>query len=265
MAKWTTFPYAGDYSFDANSVARHWVRLHSGDAEPLPKDSKLLDAWALFHNGEFQQAVDAGLRLGTSGVTLANKSASIYATYLEKKEKARLEMYLEVAQRAEAQATQDPHNPNAFYWQAYALGRYSQGISVAKALAQGLSGKIKVSLENTIKLQPKHADAHVALGSFHAEVIDKVGSLIGGMTYGARKDIGLQLFQEALRINFESAIAMSWMSRAGNCQLRSGVVMGALDAEFARRQSRTFPLPYPTNTRRFFTNAMCTTESVAAA
>ena len=113
-----------------------------------------------------------------------------------------------MAQRAEAQAVQDPQNPNAHYWQAYALGRYSQGISVSKALAQGLGGKVKVALENTIKLQPRHADAHIALGSFHAEVIDKVGSLIGGMTYGAKKDIGLKLFQEALRINLESAIAL---------------------------------------------------------
>ena len=208
MAKWTAFPFAGDYNFDAASVKKHWSRLHVGDVEPLPKDSRLLEAWALFHNGEFQKAMEAGLKLGTSGITLANKSASIYATYLEKKEKARLEMYLEVAQRAEAQATQDPQNPNAHYWQAYALGRYSQGISVSKALAQGLGGKVKLALEKTIKLQPRHADAHVALGSFHAEVIDKVGSLIGGLTYGAKKDTGLRLFQEALRINFESAIAL---------------------------------------------------------
>ena len=62
---------------------------------------------------------------------------------------------------------------------AYALGRYSQGISVAKALAQGLGGKVKNALETTIKLAPKHADAHIALGAFHAEVIDKVGSLLG--------------------------------------------------------------------------------------
>jgi hypothetical protein len=48
----------------------------------------------------------------------------------------------------------------------------------------------------------------VALGAFHAEVIDKVGSLIGGMTYGAKKDIGLSLFQEALKLNPGSAIAM---------------------------------------------------------
>ena len=208
MPKWTAFPYAGDYIFDATRVKKYWTRLHTGDAEPLPKDIKVLDAWALFHSGEFQQAVEMGLALGGSGLTVANKSACIYATYLEKKEKARLDLYMEVARRAEAQAKADPQNANAHYWQAYALGRYSQGISVAKALAQGIGTKVKGSLENAIKLQPKHADAHIALGAFHAEVIDKVGSLIGGMTYGAKKDTGLQLFQEALKLNFESAIGM---------------------------------------------------------
>ena len=143
MPKWTAFPYVGEYDFDASSLKKNWSRLHVGDAEPLPKDRLLLDAWVLFHNGEFQKAVEAGLKLGNSGLTLANKAASIYATYLEKKEKARLELYLEVAQRAETQAAQDPQNPNAHYWQAYALGRYSQGISVSKALAQGLGGKVK--------------------------------------------------------------------------------------------------------------------------
>ena len=39
-------------------------------------------------------------------------------------------------------------------------------------------------------------------------MIDKVGSLIGGMTYGAKKDAGLKLFQEALKLNPGSAIAM---------------------------------------------------------
>ena len=67
---------------------------------------------------------------------------------------------------------------------AYALGRYSPGISVAKALAQGLGSKVKHALETTLKLQPKHADAHIALGAFHAEVIDKVGKLLG-RTQGA--------------------------------------------------------------------------------
>lgn len=208
MGKWTAFPYAGDYAFDAARVQENWARLHVGDAEPLPQDAKVLQAWALFHSGEFQKAVDMGLKIGGDGLTVANKAACIYATYLEKKEETRLDLYLEVARRAEAQAQEYPQNVNAHYWQAYALGRYSQGISVAKALAQGLGSKVKGSLENVIKLQPRHADAHIALGAFHAEVIDKVGSLIGAMTYGARKDTGLRLFQEALKLNFESAIGM---------------------------------------------------------
>jgi len=208
MANWTAFPYAGEYAFDAASVRKHWARLHAGDAEPMPDDAEVLRAWALFHSGEFQKAMDLGLKIGGAGLTVANKAACIYATYLEKQEKTRLDLYLQVAQRAGAQAQEDPQNANAHYWHAYALGRYSQGISVAKALAQGLGSKVKGSLENAIQLQPNHADAHIALGAFHAEVIDKVGSLIGGMTYGAKKDTGLALLQQALKLNFESAIGM---------------------------------------------------------
>ena len=208
MTKWTTFPHLGDYSFDAATTQKNWARLHQGDCEPLPKDAAVLAAWVLFHNGEFQKAFDAGIKAGADGVTVANKASCIYANYLETKEKQKLDMFMESAGRAEAMQQTDPKNANAYYWQAYALGRYGQGISVAKALAQGLGTKVKQALEQTIKLQPRHADAHIALAAFHAEVIDKVGSLIGGMTYGVKKDVGLSLFKKALELNPTSAIAM---------------------------------------------------------
>ena len=206
MAKWTAFPYDA-YEYDAATLKKQWARLHAGDAEPLPKDDKVLAAWALFHAGEFQKAYDAGLKAGGAGVTVANKAQAIYANYLEKNEKTKLAMFLDVAERAEAQAADEPKNANALYWQAYALGRYSQGISVAKALAQGLGGKVKSALETTIKLAPKHADAHIALGAFHAEVIDKVGKLLG-KTQGADAATGLKMYRQALKLNPTSAIAM---------------------------------------------------------
>jgi tetratricopeptide (TPR) repeat protein len=206
MAKWTAFPY-DPFDYDGASLKKHWSRLHAGDAEPAPKDAKVLDAWALFHNGEFQKAHDAGLKAGAGGITVANKAQAIYANYLEKSEKAKLAMFMEVAERAEAQAAAEPKNANAHYFMAYALGRYSQGISVAKALAQGLGGKVKAALETAIKLSPKHADAHIALGAFHAEVIDKVGSLLG-KTQGASKATGLEMYKQALKLNPTSAIAM---------------------------------------------------------
>jgi tetratricopeptide (TPR) repeat protein len=187
---------------------KHWSRLHCGDAEPCPQDTAVLQAWVLFHNGEFEQAAAAGLNAGGAGITVANKATVIYANYLEPKEKTRLDLFVQVAERAAAQAAQEPENANAWYWQAYALGRYSQGISVAKALAQGLGGKFRNALEKAMTLSPQHADAHIAMGTFHAEVIDKVGALIGAMTYGAKKEQGLQHFQEALRIHPDSAAGM---------------------------------------------------------
>ncbi|WP_425257675.1 hypothetical protein ACPOLB_19415 [Rubrivivax sp. RP6-9] len=211
MAKWTAFPYdSAAYTYDAAALKKQWARLHAGDAEPwavASKDDDVLAAWALFHAGDFQKAFDAGLKAGGAGITVANKAQAIYANYLEKSEKTKLAMFLEVAERAEAQQAAEPKNANAFYWQAYAIGRYGQGISVAKALAQGLGSKVKNALETTIALAPKHADAHIALGSFHAEVIDKVGKLLG-KTQGADAATGLKMFKEALKLNPGSAIAM---------------------------------------------------------
>ncbi|WP_326534120.1 hypothetical protein [Pseudorhodoferax sp.] len=208
MGDWSAFPHAGAFHLDATGVLQRWSRLHAGDAEPPPADPAVLHAWVLFHNGEFAQACAAGLAAGGSGMTVANKATSIYANYLEPSEKQRLDLFRLVAARAEQQVQDMPGDPNAWYWHAYALGRYSQGISIAKALAQGLGNKVKESLEKVIALAPRHADAHIALGTFHAEVIDKVGALIGSMTYGARKDVGLRMFRQGLDLHPDSVIGM---------------------------------------------------------
>jgi tetratricopeptide (TPR) repeat protein len=138
---------------------------------------------------------------------VANKAAAIYANYLETDEDRKLALLLEAAERCEEQQKVMPDCANAWYLHANALGRYSQGISVGKALAQGLGGKIKHSLTQAIALNKKHADAHIALGTYHAEIIDKVGSLVGGLTYGAKKSTGVEHFETALKLNPDSAIA----------------------------------------------------------
>jgi len=205
---WVKFPYAEpQYTYKAASLKKAWSRLHCGDCEPFPKDTAVVEAWIAFHAGEFRRATDLGLKAGGAGWVAANKATAIYANYLEPDDASKLALFEEVAARAAAQQADEPGNPNAFYWQAYALGRYAQGISVVKALAAGIGGKVKAALERTIALAPKHADAHVALGSYHAEVIDKVGALVAGLTYGARKDLGLKHFETALALHPGSAIA----------------------------------------------------------
>jgi len=206
--KWIKFPH-GDkaYVHDAAGLKKHWSRLHKGDCEPVPKDAAVVEAWRHYHAGDFDKSVDAGTAAGGPGVNAAIKAQVVYATYLERSEKAKLALLEEAMEWAEARRAAAPKDPNAHYFFAFAAGRYGQGISVAKALSQGLGGKIRDALLAAIKLEPKHADAHIAYGSYQAEVIDKVGGLVAGMTYGAKKDSALEHFQKAVKLNPESAIA----------------------------------------------------------
>ena len=206
--KWSKFPYPDKTTErDDAAVKKAWARLHRGDAEPPPKVAGVLAAWTAFHAGRFGDAVDAGTKAGGAGLNAAVKAQVVYASYLEKNDKAKIALFEEAAGWADARRKEAPKDANAHYLYAFALGRWGQGISVAKALTQGFGGKVKDALLTAIKLEPKHADAHTAFGSYQSEIIDKVGGLVAGMTYGAKKDSALEHFQKALKLNPDSAIA----------------------------------------------------------
>lgn len=205
---WAACPDEHITALTIDDLHRLWSRLHQGDGEPLPTQPALLAAWLLYHQGHFEAAANAGLILGPAGHILASKAACMHATYVEPHEGQRLARLQQTAERSRTLQIQVPTLANAWYWQGYALGRYSQGVSVARSLAMGLGARIKAVLERTLELAPEHVDAHLALATFHAEVIDKVGELIAGMTYGARKDTGLALYERALALRPESLIVL---------------------------------------------------------
>jgi len=206
--KWTAFAHPSkSFVYAGDSLKKNWAKLHRGDCEPFPSDPDIQEAWRLFHQGKFAEAVDKGIAAGGAGITAANKAQAIYANGVEGKESAKISHFEEVMNRAQAQARAEPKNANAHYLYAYAAGRYSQRISVVKALSQGYGGKIRAALEAALKLQPKHADAHIAMGAYHAEIIDKVGALVGGLTYGANAKEGEKHFRKALELAPDSPIA----------------------------------------------------------
>ena len=209
MAKqWAKFPHPDKtFALDAAGLKKAWPRLHKGDCEPFPKNADVVDAWRHYHAGDFRHAVETGRAAGGTGINAAVKAQAIYANYLEKATPAKLALFEEAAGWAEERMAESPKDANAHYLYAFALGRYSQGISVAKALAQGYGGKIKNALVAALKLEPKHAEAATAYGAYQAEVIAKVGGLVAGMTYGAKKESALEYFQKALKLFPESPIA----------------------------------------------------------
>jgi len=211
--KWAAFEHpAKAFTYAGDALKKSWEKLHRGDCEPYPKDPQVQQAWRLFHQGKFAEAASLGIEAGGAGVTAANKAQAIYANGLEPKESVKISLFEEVMQRAERQAAAEPKNANAHYLYAYSAGRYSQRISVAKALAQGYGGKIRAALEAALKLEPRHAEAHIAMGAYHAEIIDKVGALVGGLTYGAKKDAGEEHFRKALKLVPDSPIAHTEMA-----------------------------------------------------
>ena len=233
MAKpaWKSFPYPDKaYDYAGAALKKNWAALHRGDCEPFPDEAwvkkalaahpkldpgsppakvaeALQSAWRAYHAGDFGSAVEQGEALGPLGFNAANKAANIYATYLETDDNRQLEIFQQSAARAEKLQAIAKDFPNAFYFHASALGRYGQGISVAKALALGLGGRIKASLDKALALAPDHAEAHIALGAYNAEVVAKVGGLVAGLTYGASKDAAMKHFEAARKLIPDSAIA----------------------------------------------------------
>ena len=225
--KWKSFPGSDeDFDYPRPALEKHWPRLHLGDCEPFPDAAcvkklfetypelktkvpaaevaeGLQEAWRAYHRGDFQKAVELGLSLGRLGYGVANKAANIYATYLEEDKERKLTLFLDSVHRGEVLQHSAPGLANAWYFHAQALGRYSQGISVAKALAEGHGGKIKDSLEKAVRIEPKHADAHIALGAYHANVVNKMGQLAARLTFGASKEAALENFQAALNLHPE--------------------------------------------------------------
>lgn len=205
---WASFPYPDEaYEHTAASLKKAWARLHAGDAEPFPKHPILVEAWIAFHGGMFERAARLGLDVGVDGYSVAHKATCIYATYLEPSDKKKSAAFEEVAERCERQMLERPDVSSGYYWHAYALGRYAQGISIVKALSMGIAPKVRKSIETAIQLAPRHSDAHIALGTFHAEIIANVGAMIGGLTYGVKKEECYRAYQKALALNPDSAIA----------------------------------------------------------
>jgi tetratricopeptide (TPR) repeat protein len=216
--RWLSFPDPqGRYRHEGAALRKAWPRLHRGDREPWPAGPLAparQDAWRAFHAGRFQQAVEAATALGAAGAAAANKAAGVHATYLVKDGAVAMRILLEAIARGERAVAELPQEANSHYFLAFVLGRYSQRISVVKALAEGLGSRIQHALERTLQLEPRHAEAHVALGVFHAELVDKLGPLASRLTYGASRDAALRHFDTALELAPASPVARLEYARA---------------------------------------------------
>ena len=229
---WAAFPHdAKGSAYAGDALKKSWSKLHAGDVEPFPDAKRaaallaaagkaapkgldadtlaaaLQEAWRAFHRGDFKAAFDAGEKLGPLGTSVAVKALGIHATHLVNDDAEKLKRFEQAAKLAEVAVQVLPGEANSHYRRAFALGRYSQGLSIAKALQAGIAGKVRAALDSALELAPKHAEAHTAMALYHAEIIGKVGALIGGLTYGAKAGEADKHITAALKLTPDSPIA----------------------------------------------------------
>ena len=209
ISNWQQLPDDFKFDYSQEQLAEVWDQLHTGDQYTYPLsvegyDEELLnkqsDAWLAYHNGDYQQAAQLGIELEEHGAVVLAKSVAAYCDYLCEDEDEALSLLRNAMDFCEEAAEKLPECANAQFVNALLMGRYSQRISITKALSQGLGGKIKDYLAATLELEPNHAEAHTATGLYHAEIIDKIGAMLGGMTYGAKKPIAMKHFETSLEL-----------------------------------------------------------------
>ncbi len=155
----------------------------------------LQDAQLQYKNGDFTGAVQTSVALGSSdGFALAAKSNSIFAsTQPDNKQEA---IYAQSEKYARSAVTLDANNSDGYFETARALGRLSQLRGILAALTQGLGGQIKDNLDKALRLDPQYANALVALGLWHAEIVGKGVAFL----YGADPAKGLAAFNRAIKL-----------------------------------------------------------------
>lgn len=217
------------------TLAQRWPGLHRGDREPFPDAERierlcksaeglkhplqelggaaalaerLQRAWCAFHNGRFADAIRSGSAEGVFGASLANKAAAVHSLYARLAETKVVALLNEAAERGESAVRSLPGEANVHYTLALVLGRYSQRVSILRALAQGMAERVRCHLERALELEPRHAEAHIAFGLFHAEIVARLGSIAAGLTYRASASAAIEHFEQATELVPQSPIAL---------------------------------------------------------
>lgn len=216
-------------------LAQRWPQLHRGDREPFPDAERferlgvadaglrrplqelggaaavalrLQSAWCAFHNGRFVDAISTGSAVGIFGASVANKAAAVHSLYARMEAGKVVDLLHEASKRGESAVRLLPGEANAHYTLALVLGRYSQRVSILRALAEGMAERVRSHLERTLELEPRHAEAHIALGLFHAEIVAKLGSIAAALTYRASASAAIKHFEQASELTPQSPIAL---------------------------------------------------------
>lgn len=175
--------------------------LAAGNATPLTE--AIQEVWRLHYQGQYQQSYELGMQLGAMGAVPAIYSKLIYATFMIQDSKEKLATFREVAQQSEALLPMTPGYDFAEFGLLYARVRILERLNTPAALATGFLGSTQTRLRKFTERNPQNGLYPTTLGGIQAGVVERVGSMIGRVTYGATATRTIERFEQALALESE--------------------------------------------------------------
>ena len=167
------------------------------------------DAVTAHFEGRFLAAADLGEAIDTSeGYALAAQSLTIYGHHLATTKAEQQAVLLRAMDLGERAVELDDTNPFAHQALAHAMGRYAETLPIIQALRDGYAEKTMASMKRGLTIDPDYVYGHLAVGSWHAKIIDAAG-LLAAVIYGASEDRALDHYRRAIELAPDNVIVMA--------------------------------------------------------
>lgn len=183
------------------------------DNNYLPLALAVQQVWRLHYQGQYEQANQLGMTLSPAGLFPALYAKLIYTTYLVTNNKEKEDNFIEVDQTI-AQVLPIANDYHfIIFGDAYQKARRLDLMSTPAATASGLLGPTQDDLRKLHKKFPDNPLYSAMLAGIDAGIIERVGSFVGGITYGADEEKTIELFQQALKTQPNLAVLYNEFSQ----------------------------------------------------
>lgn len=169
-----------------------------GDIQPLM--SALQHVWRLHYEGDFLRAHELGMQLGILGSAPGLYALLMHTALVETDPDVKLRIFRDVAEQSEVLLPLVPDYAFAQFGLTYAHTRTLELLNTSAATNSGLVSRSRDTLLELMKRDPEQMLYPVTLGGIYAGVVERVGSWVGRMTYGATESRAIEALELALSL-----------------------------------------------------------------